>query len=67
MNRFVGCRLVVTGGVGGCIFAYYLLSFVVAAAVAERLPAPAQGAAWAWDDVTLVTFRRYWQHSQTRA
>jgi murein DD-endopeptidase MepM/ murein hydrolase activator NlpD len=39
---------VVLGAAGGCVFAYYLLSFVVAAAVAEQLPAPVQGAAWAW-------------------
>ena len=45
MNKVMGCGLVV--GTGVCIFAYYLLSFVVAAAVAEKLPAPVQGAAWA--------------------
>ena len=48
MNRFVGCGLVVIGGIGSCVFAYYLLSFVVAATVAEQLPAPVRGAAWAW-------------------
>jgi murein DD-endopeptidase MepM/ murein hydrolase activator NlpD len=48
VNRFVGCGLVVTSGIGSCVFGYYLLSFVVAGAVAEQLPTPMQGAAWAW-------------------
>jgi len=48
VNRFVGCGLVVIGDVGSCIFAYYLLSFVVAATVAEQLPGPVRGTAWAW-------------------
>ena len=48
MNRYVGCGLVVISGIGSCVFAYYLLSFVVAATVAEQLPAPVRGAAWAW-------------------
>ena len=48
MNRYVGRGLVLVGVVGVCIFAYFLVFHMVAAAVAEQLPAPVQGAAWAW-------------------
>jgi murein DD-endopeptidase MepM/ murein hydrolase activator NlpD len=48
MNKVVGCGLGLVGVLGLFAFAYYLLSFVVAATVAEQLPAPVQAAAWAW-------------------
>lgn len=48
MNKIVGCGITIVGLVGLCIFAFYLLFYVVAATVAEQLPEPVQGAAWAW-------------------
>ncbi len=45
MNRSVGCGLGVIGGITGCAFTHYLLSFVVAVTVAEQLPEPVQAAA----------------------
>jgi len=61
MNKVMGCGLVVVGGLGVCIFAYYVLSFVVAATVAEQLPAPVRGAAWAWIQGTPQAVGRYYE------
>jgi len=48
MNKIVGCGIAVVGLVGLCIFSFYLLFYATAATVAEQLPVPARGAAWAW-------------------
>jgi hypothetical protein len=53
------CGLALIGLVGLCIFAFYLLFFVVAATVAEQLPGPVQGAAWAWIQGTPQAVGRY--------
>lgn len=59
MNKFVGCGIALIVLVALCIFAFYLLFFVVAATVAEQLPGPVQGAAWGWIQGTPQSVGRY--------
>jgi murein DD-endopeptidase MepM/ murein hydrolase activator NlpD len=57
----VGCVLVVIGATGVCVLAYYLISFAVAGMVAEQLPGPVQGAAWAWIQGTPQAVGHYYE------
>lgn len=59
MNKFVGCGLAVIALIGLCIFSFYLLFFAAAATVAETLPGPVKGAAWAWIKGTPQAVGRY--------
>ena len=61
MNKAVGCGLVVVGGIGACVLAYYLVTFAVAATVAAQLPGPVQGAAWAWIQGTPQPVGHYYE------
>lgn len=61
MNKFVGCGLVVVGGIGACVFGYYLLSVVVASTVAVQLPGPVRDAAFAWIQGTPQAVGHYYE------
>jgi len=61
MGKGVGCAVVLVGLAGLSLLAYYLLSYAVAAAVAEQLPAPVRQAAWDWIQGTPQAIGHYYE------